>query len=345
MGWLRVKHARIQGSLDVEQLLHDPKLPFCSSASFEHCEFTDDLWLAGFALSGLTFDNVRFHHDIVLEYMVINNKFELIDCECTKAFNISSSELYKANLRGSSFHHEVHFNRVVFMGDTTLRGAKFNDSVYFTEEEDGYLSEEDVSNHPFLKDRFESILSFEKPIDLSLCKIAGEFKLPAEQWAPKLWVRRFADQCRRVKNRQKMEVSGTNADGCTNMLFRRWVQDTNYLEQFKNLHPVLYRIWLVSCDCGRSFSLWLMWSVVFALGFAGLFTGLVRQFYVNGKVSMISFLDALYFSIVAFTTLGFGDITPATPWGKVAVAAEVVMGYLMLGGLISIFADKLARRS
>jgi len=52
-----------------------------------------------------------------------------------------------------------------------------------------------------------------------------------------------------------------------------------------------------------------------------------------------------YFSIVTFTTLGFGDITPANKAGEIWLALEVILGYIMLGGLISIFANKLARRS
>ena len=57
------------------------------------------------------------------------------------------------------------------------------------------------------------------------------------------------------------------------------------------------------------------------------------------------FRGYLYYSIVTFTTLGFGDIVPLTNWARLAVGAEVFAGYIMLGGLISIFANKLARRS
>ena len=53
----------------------------------------------------------------------------------------------------------------------------------------------------------------------------------------------------------------------------------------------------------------------------------------------------IYYSVVTFTTLGFGDIVPKTPEAAWWVMAEVVLGYIMLGGLISIFATKLSRRS
>ncbi len=55
------------------------------------------------------------------------------------------------------------------------------------------------------------------------------------------------------------------------------------------------------------------------------------------------FFTYLYFSVVTFTTLGFGDITPTSTCGEVIVMLEVVLGYLMLGGLISIFSHKLSR--
>ena len=52
-----------------------------------------------------------------------------------------------------------------------------------------------------------------------------------------------------------------------------------------------------------------------------------------------------YFSIVTFTTLGFGDITPTNRAGEIWLVLEVLLGYVMLGGLIAIFANKFARRS
>ena len=53
----------------------------------------------------------------------------------------------------------------------------------------------------------------------------------------------------------------------------------------------------------------------------------------------------IYYSVVTFTTLGFGDIVPQTQEAAWWVMAEVIIGYIRLGGLISILATKLARRS
>ncbi|MBI1923268.1 pentapeptide repeat-containing protein [Candidatus Poribacteria bacterium] len=58
-----------------------------------------------------------------------------------------------------------------------------------------------------------------------------------------------------------------------------------------------------------------------------------------------NFITYFYFSVVTFTTLGFGDITPKNHTSEMWLIVEVILGYIMLGGLISIFANKLARRS
>jgi Ion channel len=52
-----------------------------------------------------------------------------------------------------------------------------------------------------------------------------------------------------------------------------------------------------------------------------------------------------YFSIVTYTTLGFGDVVPVTVSGEMIVSAEVIFGYLTLGLLLAVLADKVARRS
>ena len=59
----------------------------------------------------------------------------------------------------------------------------------------------------------------------------------------------------------------------------------------------------------------------------------------------LTFWDCFYFSVVTFTTLGFGDVVADNTAARFLVTLEVIFGYVMLGGLISIFANKLASRS
>jgi tetratricopeptide (TPR) repeat protein len=48
-----------------------------------------------------------------------------------------------------------------------------------------------------------------------------------------------------------------------------------------------------------------------------------------------SFWQSLYFSVVTFTTLGYGDILPIGTAGQIAVIAEVIFGVLSLGLLLA----------
>jgi hypothetical protein len=54
--------------------------------------------------------------------------------------------------------------------------------------------------------------------------------------------------------------------------------------------------------------------------------------------------SAFYFSITTYMTLGFGDVHPRTHLGEIIVSAEVTLGYLTLGLLLAVLADKVARR-
>ena len=126
--------------------------------------------------------------------------------------------------------------------------------------------------------------------------------------------------------------------------FRRFAQDQEYVEMIQKSRPLLYKLWLISSDCGRSIGLWVLWSMLLAVYFGINFYFLgPEHFAVSGPLPF-DFMTMIYYSVVTFTTLGFGDVTPKTHAGAWWVMAEVIIGYVMLGGLISIFATKLARR-
>jgi voltage-gated potassium channel len=56
----------------------------------------------------------------------------------------------------------------------------------------------------------------------------------------------------------------------------------------------------------------------------------VPQFVLHGQPSRIGFVDALYYSVATITTLGFGDIAPASLLVRALTGLEVVSGVLML---------------
>ncbi|MBF0474997.1 MAG: pentapeptide repeat-containing protein [Deltaproteobacteria bacterium] len=143
---------------------------------------------------------------------------------------------------------------------------------------------------------------------------------------------------------------GIRLDGCYGSpRFARFANDQEYIEEFRGegrglSYWFVYLPWLISSDCGRSILLWAGWSVILAMGFGYHYYTLGPEHF---EIAHLPFSEStmIYHSLVTFTTLGFGDIVPKTTYATWWVLAEVLIGYIMLGGLIAIFANKLARRS
>ena len=58
-----------------------------------------------------------------------------------------------------------------------------------------------------------------------------------------------------------------------------------------------------------------------------------------------SWFTPFYYSMVTYTTLGYGDVTAENIYGEILVISEVVIGYFTLGLLLAILANTIARRS
>ena len=134
-----------------------------------------------------------------------------------------------------------------------------------------------------------------------------------------------------------------NVDFSGSWLVRRHILDENFLAEFRAqspLHNRLYLLWWLTSDCGRSLYRWSL----FAFGVAVLYAT-AYSFVAIDYGSHSSMFSPLYFSIVTFTTLGYGDVLPASGFAQFLVVTEVIFGYVGLGGLLSILANKMARRA
>lgn len=124
---------------------------------------------------------------------------------------------------------------------------------------------------------------------------------------------------------------------------RRFVMDQNYLFEFRHAsraNALIYRVWSITSDCGRSLGRWAVLTATMAVLFGAAYTQVALD-YGDHRTALSPF----YFSVVTLTTLGYGDVLPASLVAQVVVLAEVVVGYIMLGGLLSIFATKMGRRA
>ena len=139
------------------------------------------------------------------------------------------------------------------------------------------------------------------------------------------------------------EVDIRNADFRRAHLLRRFILDENYLHEFRTRSrssALLYHLWKITSDCGRSLSRWALSIVVLVTLFAGLYTFCAIDYGARD-----TWLAPFYFSVVTLTTLGYGDIVPSSAAAQALVITEVFLGYVGLGGLLAIFSNKLARRA
>lgn len=141
-----------------------------------------------------------------------------------------------------------------------------------------------------------------------------------------------------IAARPRIEVKGK---------FHGFKQCVNFIKTMRSAKNTkfwpVYIPWLAMSDCGRSFFLWLFWSLLIALGFGFIYTVCPNLIEITQRE--LTAFTPYYFSIVTFTTLGFGDVLPNNIYGEIILTLEVMLGYIMLGGLISIFSTKVARRA
>ena len=102
-------------------------------------------------------------------------------------------------------------------------------------------------------------------------------------------------------------------------------------------HRILAAVLRTSCDYGRSFGRFFLWVFGLIIVFGLLYT-------FPGTTSASGVFDNLYFSVVTFTTLGYGDIVPVSALGRVLVIIEVMVGYMMLGLLVGIISRRVIGR-
>ena len=154
-------------------------------------------------------------------------------------------------------------------------------------------------------------------------------------------------------------------DGVSNLYLKRYIEDEQWLKSWRRhgkLRGILFFFWELTSHCGRSFGLWTFWVLMVAIIFGAIFADYnvpswlpepIQEFLVqiDPKIAISTSgrvptqFTPYYFSIVTFTTLGFGDVHPLNLAGEIWLVLEVILGYIMLGGLISIFANKFSRRS
>jgi len=131
-------------------------------------------------------------------------------------------------------------------------------------------------------------------------------------------------------------------------IFRRDALDQDYIDTMTSRwrrSPMIVVLWLWSLiDYGRSLSriIWIAALLVIAFGFIYA----VQPSAVIYASPFQNWFTPYYSSLITFTSLGFSDdVIAQNGLGQVLLTMEVLLGYFVLGILISILLQKISRRS
>jgi len=152
----------------------------------------------------------------------------------------------------------------------------------------------------------------------------------------------------KYKKTRFIGVDTTDLDWSQHPQLIRDIHYQQFLFAFKNRKPMwfyrlAYWVWGTTSYFGESFLLWFFWMSLIVFGF-----GIVFSFFPHFILTQVEVFnnpfEPFYYSGLVFTSLGLGGLKLNSLWGQVLVLAEVMLGFIMLGSLVSFFANKFVRR-
>ncbi|MCH8291704.1 pentapeptide repeat-containing protein [Candidatus Poribacteria bacterium] len=420
---------------------------FKENASFRGTAFEGDATFSGINFQDVDFNESTFRGKVIFENSTFQESAIFVEARFKKEATFNRVDFQKSSIfTGAKFYRKATFTNqtlfqetaifaeAVFKDDADFKGSKFQEQVVFDKTEfQGNIT--DFENTTFrsasfaeakfhiiaiwteaeFQERSDFVQTwFYREADFTFTRFGqpADFK-DVQYWENTTWQWILWQVGKRPAEYTRIRLDHRRINNVTNPIFQRYVADLQFIEEFREEHPQLAFLWRWSSDYGRSFRLWLVWSLMIALffglaygheyypsglqytvfcafGFGAFFRGesllldalrdrrtgrcwliglstvvVIFFIYIAARsVESLAFniagedgdlfslpyrkpnlITYLYFSVVTFTTLGFGDITPTNTTSEIWITIEVVLGYVMLGGLISIFANKLARRS
>jgi hypothetical protein len=116
------------------------------------------------------------------------------------------------------------------------------------------------------------------------------------------------------------------------------------LSQRKYGAAVLYFLWRIASDYGESLGRWGITCFLVILGFASIYDGFgVIASHGDSSDKTLQLFDYIYFSVITFSTLGYGDLHPVGLLGKALACLEVFAGLIMFGVLLSFVGNRFQR--
>jgi hypothetical protein len=117
----------------------------------------------------------------------------------------------------------------------------------------------------------------------------------------------------------------------------RWVQRSIWRMSVALIRrrPSVRRRLLAAAGPTMILTTYALWIALYLLGFALIYWPFLDGFRSVDAIEALGFFDALYFSGVTGTVLGFGEISPLTPGLQVLSVIEAGVGFALLTGVIT----------
>jgi uncharacterized protein YjbI with pentapeptide repeats len=255
---------------------------------------------------------------------------------------LSKSDLYKCDFK-EAFLTEADLSGA-YAGAVDFRGADLR-GVSFV---GANLTEADFRDANLMNAQFRGA-------DMTSCDLTGCDLRHADFEGAQLVEMKYGNS--RTMRGNFFGVRGLDSTS-GNALFVRDARDQDYLDTrehriagmppgFRKLaKTTFFGAWSL-IDFGRS----LIAPIIYATGLVILFGAVfaLDMFLGSGlfdyEATARSWLTPFYYSVVTYTTLGYGDVTPTHLIGEILVIIEVILGYTTLGLVLSILANRVARRS
>jgi len=154
-----------------------------------------------------------------------------------------------------------------------------------------------------------------------------------------------------------VNVDTSNVDWSKNPGMKSYIEHQQFVHYTKlkaksKFEKFLFKLWGKTSNYGTSIWKWLescfriivIFAVIYnILDYSRIFPN--GAFEISDKIANTPlWFSHIYFSVVTFSTLGFGDVTPIHWVSMILVMLEVFTGYFMLGGLITFLVKWLGRK-
>ena len=319
-----IEEAKRQGiKCDFSYCYFPAKLTKLDPELFEGVVFPVSVTFKGAKFQGrVSFAKARFQKGVIFR-----------ETEFKKSVDFSDAEFkVNAEFTGTKFQGRAAFIRTKFQGDAFFLGVKFQEDVNFADTE-------------FYEVVFFGGTEFQK---------RGDFEYANFQRTVSFRGAVFSDlkdkEVAYRKARRCFEREGDREEAdyyfYHEMVARRKQRSKLWQWPLRSLE------WLLvdrTCAYGTRYDRVILFAIVLILGFAFLvvFAGDLYLVTANVKASTLPFLQKLlystYFSVVTFTTLGYGDIHPIGWLTRGVASLESFIGAFMMALFVAVFVRKYMR--